>query len=81
MKKVIAILVVSMLVMGCVTAFAQEKSHPEKVTNAFTKFWEDLYELITDKIPNTYKDLSPTGTKQTQASTATTTKKSRWYTK
>ena len=79
MKKVIAILVVSMLVVGCVPVFAAGDTHTEKVTNAFTKFWEDLYELITDRIPNTYKDLSPTGTKQAKGSTTTTTKKKSWY--
>ena len=82
MRKGIAILLVTMLVMGCTAVFADTmQEEMDKAGSTIHKFFTDLGELVMDKIPNTYKDLSPTGTKQTQgtATTTTTTKSSRKY--
>ena len=79
MKKALAILLVSMLVMGSTAAFADTMQEEiDKAGGAIGKFFTDLGELVTDKIPNTYKDLSPTGTKQSQGTT-TKAKGSKYY--
>ncbi|MGB2630173.1 MAG: hypothetical protein WBD24_05405 [Candidatus Omnitrophota bacterium] len=85
MRRGIALLLVTMLVMGCTAAFAGTmQEEMDKAGSTIHKFFTDLGELVMDKIPNTYKDLSPTGTKQTQGTattTTTTTKSSTKYLK
>jgi hypothetical protein len=56
MKRVIALLVVCMLLVGCTAAFAQqaqEQSAVEKIGGAVKKFFNDLGNLLTKKIPET----------------------------
>ena len=57
MKKVIAILVVCALLMGGTTAFAAqaqtEQSAAAKIGGAINKFFTDLGNLLTKKIPET----------------------------
>ncbi|MFQ5952039.1 MAG: hypothetical protein ACE5JK_01360 [Candidatus Omnitrophota bacterium] len=72
MKKVIAILVVCMLVMGCVTVYAagkETKSATDRIGDMIQKFWDDLNQLLTKDIPETATEkLSPTGTKEGKGS-------------
>ena len=57
MKKAIAIALAFVLIFGCVTLYAQqaqtEKSHVERIGDAIKKFFTDLGNLITKKIPET----------------------------
>ena len=64
MKKLVALLVVFVLVVGCVTAFAgtqdakATQTPGEKVGTMIKKFFTDLGNLITRKIPETPKQQS-----------------------
>jgi hypothetical protein len=57
MKKAIAIALAFVLIMGCVTLYAQqaqtEQSHVQRIGEALKKFFTDLGNLITKKIPET----------------------------
>ncbi|MFQ5952040.1 MAG: hypothetical protein ACE5JK_01365 [Candidatus Omnitrophota bacterium] len=55
MKKVIALLVACMLLVGCTLAYAQqqEQSHMTRIGDAIKKFFTDLGNLLTKDIPET----------------------------
>ncbi|MGB2630175.1 MAG: hypothetical protein WBD24_05415 [Candidatus Omnitrophota bacterium] len=58
MKKVVAMLVVFVFIVGCVAAFAETPTKAtqtpgEKVGTMIKKFFTDLGNLITRKIPET----------------------------
>ena len=66
MKKIAAILLVFVFVVGCTAAFAVMDSTKIKATNPNqpgekrleAKFWDDLMDLFTKKIPETVDDKS-----------------------